>query len=218
MCKVVISHNEKMTEWLKNNGCNSKIINLEIFDYLINDNTITNIRNTDIVFAGNLDKNKSKFIYKLIKNNNLNFSMNLYGPNFESDINNKNIKYCGKYSPEDLVKNVEGKFGLIWDGEELDLCSGYTGEYTKYNNPHKLSLYVVSELPIICWDKMAISKFVNENKIGISIGSLEELNNIDITQEDYSIMVRNVVKIKEKIKNGEFIKTALQRVDDYINS
>ena len=30
----IISHNERMTAWLKEKGCHSKIVNLELFDYL----------------------------------------------------------------------------------------------------------------------------------------------------------------------------------------
>lgn len=214
ICKFVVSHNENMSKWLIDNGCTSKIINIEVFDYLLTSNKkINNNRNTDIVFAGNLDKNKSEFIYKLIEQSNINFTVNLYGSNFDNKMNNEKIKYCGKYSPEELVEVVEGKFGLIWDGKELDCCSGDTGEYTKYNNPHKLSLYIASELPVICWDKMAISKFVKQNKIGLCVSSLDELNNIDIKSEDYDILLKNVINIKNRITNGKYIKSVLEQID-----
>ncbi len=39
--KIVISHNEKMSQWLKDNGCQSPIINMELFDYLCEDNSST---------------------------------------------------------------------------------------------------------------------------------------------------------------------------------
>lgn len=211
----VVSHNKKMTEWLSSKGCISNIVNINIFDYIIKDENVnTNSRNTDIVFAGNLDENKSGFIYKMLSRN-IKYTLNLYGPNFKNEtLNNDKIKYCGKYPPEELINIIEGKFGLIWDGDEVQTCSGDTGEYTKYNNPHKLSLYIACGLPIICWRKMAISQFVEDNKIGIVIDSLEELNYINIKDEEYFSMVKNINYIQAKIKKGEFINIALDKIDN----
>jgi hypothetical protein len=31
--------------------------------------------------------------------------------------------------PEELIKNLQGRYGLVWDGDALDTCSGLTGEY-----------------------------------------------------------------------------------------
>lgn len=212
----IISHNEKMSKWLIKNGCTSNIINLDIFDYLLQDEDRedTNIRKTDIVFAGNLDQKKSKFVYKLAEKE-INYSINLYGPNFEKKVDsNKNIKYCGKFAPEELVQVVEGKFGLIWDGEELDSCSGDMGEYTKYNNPHKMSLYIASGLPIICWNKMAIAEFIIKNKIGIVVESLEELNSLNIGEKEYQVFLENIKVIQHKVKIGEFTKNALNKINN----
>lgn len=219
LCNYIISHNEFMTDWLKENGCKSNIINLKIFDYLLDDKSEDdNIRKTDIVFAGNLDKNKSGFIYKLIKEDNIGFKMNLYGPNFTGECDNRNISYCGKYTADELIKKLEGKFGLIWDGEELELCSGNMGEYTKYNNPHKLSMYVAAGLPIICWSEMAIAKFVVDNKIGRSIKSINELSEVldDINEKEYNEMLNNLKDIRINVRNGYYITKSLSNIENII--
>lgn len=216
----IISHNKKMTKLLVDNGLTSKIVDINIFDYLLDDKiNISNIRKTDIVFAGNLSKKKSGFIYALINNNILKNSINLYGPNFEINKTN-NIKYNGVYSPEELIEKLEGKFGLIWDGQSIDTCSGIFGQYTKYNNPHKTSMYIVSELPIICWNEMAISEFIKENNIGICINSLDEINKIlnNITEEQYKIMLDNVIDLKSKISTGYYTNRALSKVQSLIIS
>lgn len=211
----IISHNESMTKWLREKGIKGKMINIDLFDYLLDNNSeINNTRKTDIVFAGNLDKKKSGFIYDIVKDENINYTINLYGPNFTGEIKNKNIEYKGKYSPEELIKNLEGKFGLIWDGQSTEGCIGEIGEYTKYNNPHKLSMYIAAGLPIICWSKMAIAKFVIENGIGIVIDNIseieKEIKNID--SSDYEEMLTRIENLKSKVSKGVFAREALSKV------
>jgi hypothetical protein len=212
----IISHNESMTKWLRQKGIKEKIININLFDYLLDDTSKSNnTRETDIVFAGNLEKKKSGFVYKIINNEKINYTINLYGPNFISEIKNKNIEYMGKYSPEELIKNLEGKFGLIWDGESIESCIGEIGEYTKYNNPHKLSMYIAAGLPIICWSKMAIAEFVIENGIGIVISNIseigKEIKNIDYS--NYKEMLTKIEELKIKVSKGLFTREALNKIN-----
>lgn len=98
----------------------------------------------------------------------------LYGPNYgleESD----NITYGGVLSPEQVPEVLTKGFGLIWDGNTIETCKGGTGEYLRYNNPHKLSLYLSSGLPVIIWKDAAEAKFVCENGVGYTIDSLREI-------------------------------------------
>lgn len=212
----IISHNESMSNWLIKNGVNKPTYNIDIFDYLLNFKKLEdkNIRKTDIAFAGNLDENKSGFIYKLM-DNNCKFTMNLYGPNFNTKIVNNNIKYKGQFLPEELISKLEGKFGLIWDGDSTEECSGISGQYTKYNNPHKLSMYIAAGLPIICWENMAISKFVRNNKVGICISNLNDINEViySIKDEQYSDMVNNVLEIRERVIDGKYTAIALENIE-----
>ncbi len=208
----LIAHNSIMKEWLVANGCMANIIILELFDYLLeNKFLLENTRETDIAFAGNLEKNKSGFIYNLDEINNL--TINLYGPSYVGT-SNGNIKYQGQFSPEELVSKIEGKFGLIWDGASLNSCEGITGNYTRYNNPHKLSFYIASELPVICWSEMAIAKFVKEENIGICIDNLHELQSklASISTDQYNIYLENVRKVRRKVIDGGYLVSALNRI------
>lgn len=103
---------------------------------------------------------------------------------------------------------------MIWDGNSLKMCEGLYGEYLKYNNPHKLSLYIVSGLPIIVWNKAAIADYIIENNLGITISSLEEIEEkiSNITEKEYKIMKENVLKLQEKIKKGEVLKQILNKI------
>ncbi|UXZ08780.1 hypothetical protein F1B95_08005 [Clostridium perfringens] len=59
--------------------------------------------------------------------------------------------YKKSLSPKEIVEKIEGDFGLIWDGTSINICDGSFGEYTKFNTPHKLSMYIASEIPVIVW-------------------------------------------------------------------
>lgn len=219
----VISHNSTMSKWLRDNGLRKKIIDLEVFDYKIEKDIKKIIKekcnDITIAFAGNLEPNKSNFVYNLDSLDTGKIKFNLYGPNYINIEKNFNdIEYKGVYKPEELTSVLYEDFGLIWDGNSLNSCSGEFGEYTKYNNPHKLSLYIAAGLPVIVWKKAAIAKFVEKYRIGICINSLEEIPGIikNMTENEIENMKVNVNDIKQLVIKGNFIKCALSKVEDEI--
>tara|TARA_R110002020_G_scaffold323714_1_gene539524 strand:- start:54519 stop:54878 length:360 start_codon:yes stop_codon:yes gene_type:complete len=110
-----------------------------------------------------------------------------------------------------VSKNIQGSFGLVWNGNSLNECAGDFGKYLLYNNPHKTSLYLLCGLPVIIWDQAAISDFIREHDLGIFISSLEELDDTlqNLDPELYQQMVRNVAKVRQKLLGGHFLKTAM---------
>lgn len=212
---AIIVHNEKMKDFLIDNGVKTKIIVLELFDYLLN----KEYPNRDyklgksVAFAGNLAK--SEFLQREeIKD--LNIKFNLYGPNFNSkNIKGKNIKYNGSYGPEIIPYEIKGSFGLIWDGISLNECAGSFGNYLKVNNPHKLSLYIAAGVPVITWKKAAIADFIKKYDIGFTVDSLYDIEKIisDMDNKQYETYVQNVKKIQEKVCTGYFTRRALDEVE-----
>lgn len=215
----ILVHTKAMRDLLIQNGISSEIIELEIFDYYTNEisniqsknNASTKEMNT-IVFAGNLEK--SIFLHQLFetfRTNSLKF--NLYGVNTTMSLPDF-ANYKGKFSPEDVSK-IEGYWGLVWDGESIDTCSGFLGNYLKYISPHKTSLYIVAGLPIIIWSHSAMAPFVIKNNIGIVIDSLNQieskLSSIDF--KTYNEMKQNVQRLSTKLKNGSYLKAAIQQAD-----
>lgn len=217
----IISHNKKMSDYLVKNGINRKIFEICIFDYL--NDTKKNIENkknitnyNTIAFAGNLIREKSGFIYKLSDEDLKNFKLSLYGDGINNIDISKKIEYKGKFNSNELPSKFKENFGLIWDGPSIKRCEDILGEYLKYNNPHKISLYIVSELPIIIWKEAALAEFVKNNNIGVLINSITDINKIKINNDDYNIMVNNIRKIKSKVENGEYTKTVIQKALDYL--
>ncbi|HEM55740.1 MAG TPA: hypothetical protein ENO30_03140 [Thermodesulfobium narugense] len=222
----IISHNQRMKKEFIDSGVkNEKIYTLELFDYLI-DNDFQRKRNYNpnkvcVVYAGNLNQWKSKFIYKLdqIANERLTFS--LYGIDFDRTLNPAvNQYFKGVFKPEKLPSILEGDYGLIWDGEVLNTCNRNVGNYLRYNNPHKLSLYIVSYLPVICWHESAVSEIVKREKIGIVIKSLEDLDKqlLLISKDDYEFMRDNVIRLREKITNGFFTSRVISQIMESISA
>lgn len=213
----IISHNSKMTKYLKDNGVVKPIYNLQIFDYLLNKD-IKIKREYDkntIFFAGNLIK--SNFLSKLSDIDNVNF--NIFGVDFDGlddIVKQKNVSYKGAFSPEDLIANIEGGWGLVWDGDSLNTCSGITGNYLKYNNPHKVSMCIVSERPVIVWDKSAMSEYINSKHIGITVSSLYELSDklSKISSDYYELLLNNVKSEKELLINGQILSSIIKNIDN----
>ena len=214
----IIAHNKKMKEKLIE-MCKidkDRTIELEIFDYILDNEIIPKERKKDkpIVIAGNLSKEKAEYL-KYLKNVN-NVTFNLYGKGYQKDEDEKNINYIGAFLPEELINNLDGSFGLVWDGNSIDTCSGPYGEYLKYNNPHKTSLYLTAMLPVIVWKNSAMAEFVENNKVGITIERLEdiEFEIQKLTDEEYSKMIENTKAISEKLKRGEYLRKSIYKISE----
>lgn len=211
---VIIAHNPVMVDYLKQNGYSDKEIrSLNIFDYLIQDTVACRKEGekTEVVIAGNLKREKAGYVYRLNEVEG-EIQFRLYGPNYDGETQGENVKYCGQYKPEELPEKLEGGFGLVWDGDDIENCTGVFGKYMKYNNPHKTSLYLASGLPVIIWEKAAMAKFIEENGLGIAIGNLKEIPRIinNLSEEQYRIMQRNVNDIAFRLSNGEMLRRVLK--------
>ena len=220
LADVLIVHNQKMKNWFIDQGVDEgKLVDLQIFDYLQNElNNKTAVFERSITIAGNLDTTKCGYIGKL---GNLNgVGINLYGPNFDEKLSGySNINYHGSFPVDEIPNKLTKGFGLVWDGNSLNGCQGKSGQYLKYNNPHKLSLYLSSGLPVVIWCGAAEADFVRKYNVGLCVNTLMELQEIfrDLTEDEYGKMSDNVAELKTKLINGEFgrrsIEEACKRVE-----
>lgn len=219
LADVIIVHNDKMKDFFIKKGFpETKLVSLKIFDYLIDSQpSNSNVKfERSISIAGNLDIKKSAYISQLGK---LGVVVNLYGPNFSHLLEKyKEIKYHGSFPASDIPNHLNSGFGLVWDGDSIDSCSGDFGEYLQYNNPHKLSLYLASGIPVVIWDKAAESKFVKENNLGLCVSSLYELQDKlnSITEHEFNEMVDNVEKQTDLLTHGKYTEASILEAEKII--
>lgn len=209
----VIAHNPIMKSVLVEKGLpKHKLVSLEIFDYLI-----PNYQEKDglskgqpIIVAGNLAQEKAGYLYQLPARP----AYNLYGVGFDESRALANETYFGSFLPDELPAALEGGFGLVWDGDSAETCSGVFGEYLRYNNSHKASLYLAAGFPLVVWKQSALSHFVLENGCGIAVESLHDLSQAieQLDDKDYQDLVEKTKYIGKKIRDGFFLTNALNKL------
>lgn len=212
---LVIVHNVQMKQLLTENGLKAEMRCLDLFDYLVPQTVLaciaahTSFPNNkkgynNVAFAGNLGK--SVFLKGIGQLTGVNFR--LYGPGYEIIPAGQNLSWAGTFDADELPAQLEGDFGLIWDGPALDACNGALGNYLRYNNPHKASLYLLAGLPLIAPKGTAIGAFIEANGIGITLNSLFELPDLlsAMDASNYQGMKASLVDLSRQIGTGAFLK------------
>ncbi|MCE1217145.1 beta-1,6-galactofuranosyltransferase [Enterobacter hormaechei] len=206
----VISHNASMNNHLVNIGFSrNKIITLDIFDYLlVGSKPLTNNddKSIGLLIAGNLSQQKAGYLYRW----DMNFSVDLFGIHYNGT--NENLIYHGVFeanNPEVILDLNKRFYGLVWDGDSPMTCEGIYGEYLKYNNPHKASLYLSLGLPIIVWKESALSEFVVREKCGVIIEKLSDLEAFFKNTNDHEQYFKAAKRVGQKISRGYYLEKAL---------
>ena len=210
----VIAHNPIMKSVLVEKGIpEHKLVSLEIFDYLIPNYQEKDGLSKDqpIIVAGNLAQEKAGYLYQLPARP----AYNLYGVGFDESRALANETYFGSFLPDELPAALEGGFGLVWDGDSAETCSGVFGEYLRYNNSHKASLYLASGFPLVVWKQSALSHFVLEKGCGIAVESLHDLPQAieQLDDKDYQDLLVTAKRIGQKIREGFYLTKALRQLN-----
>lgn len=204
----IVSLSQPMTDWLRKQGVQCKISNLGMWDYFTTNFFVNEDNyNHSVCFAGNL--NKSDFLRTYTENQKISCYGTLNNVKLSS-----NLIYKGVFSPEAVSQKIKENFGLIWDGNSSETCSGKAGEYLKYNSPHKTALYLSSGIPVIVWENAAVAEYVKKYNCGILIKSLNEIDIKlkNITQDQYKKLVHNAQFVGKQMRKGMFLQDALENL------
>lgn len=220
-CDYIIASNENMKQWLIKHGMKKPLGALGLFDYhseSFNKNQEQESPNQGqaalphIVYAGALSMRKNSFLVKLTKSLS-NWSLTIAGnkEGLQGIQENPHIKYKGFMPSEEFISYIKADFGLVWDGDSLDTCSGNYGEYLRWNSPHKVSFYLRAGLPIIIWKDAAVAPIIEKEGVGIAINSLTELDTIfkNLSSEDIAKMKFEAKNMAQKLNDGYFLQKAL---------
>ncbi len=220
-CDYVICHNEKMKQYLLSIGYHENVcVCLQIFDYLCPlEMPLQRSKAPSIAIAGNLLRGKSAYVYALLQEN-VGLRLHLYGPNFDSDHIADYVTYHGSIPPEELPSRIEGSFGLVWDGDSTDCCSGKAGAYLRYNNPHKISSFLAAGMPVIVWRESAMARFVTEHNVGVTVDSIARIAPViaQMTETEYEEKQANAQYIGQQLREGAYLVAAIREVERRIQA
>ena len=209
---AVIAANEAMEQWLVGHGLTVRHTAMGLHDYLGEGRPRNRAHNRpwSVTYAGSLNLRKSSFLEKLQREPGVNLF--LYG-NLPPEMAEmaEGATVCGNVAPEEFIENARGDFGLVWDGAQLDACTGPMGEYLRVNTPHKCSFYLRAGLPLIVWSRSAMAAEVTRLGIGIAVDTLEGLGKrLDaVSNAEYETMSRAVASVAEDLAAGRQLRRAL---------
>lgn len=211
----IIVHNDIMKKVLVGQGVPAdKMVSLEIFDYLIPnfEEKTAHQKDQPIIVAGNLNPTKSGYLYDLPEQP----AYNLYGVGYDESRALKNTTYFGSFMPDDLPAALEGSFGLVWDGDSSETCQGSYGNYLRFNNSHKASLYLASGFPVVVWKESALAHFILEKSCGIAVTSLHDLEAVlqNLSEKEYADLSENARRIGKDLREGYYLSSALKKLND----
>ena len=140
---------------------------------------------------------------------NLDYTIFLYGASRPFS-DSAAIVYKGSFIPEE-VEGVDGTWGLVWDGESCDNCSGCYGEYLKIIASHKLSLYIACGKPVIVWSNSAMASFVSKHGIGILVDRLDQVGRA-IRKANYDRICKSVERVSQDFISGKFMLGIIKQI------
>ncbi len=224
----IIASNQNMASWLTAHGMRKPLGALGLFDYRSQSirpqresHSSLKSQTSDpaerhpisVVYAGALSMKKNSFLVELtqvLHSWNLTVIGNKDG--LQGLKENSHVNYKGFMPSEDFIAHANADFGLVWDGDSLDTCSGEYGKYLQWNSPHKVSFYLRAGLPVIIWKEAAVAPIIEKEKAGIAINSLHELGDIlnHLTEKDIQDLRHHAETLAEKLNDGCFLKKALE--------
>lgn len=210
----LIVHNDCMRDYVVKMGVKGEVVSLNVFDYLVAPDVgfvaQPDLCNRSVLLAGGFGPAFAKYVCDLKYITRVQWV--LYGHLYdEVRMGADNVHYLGKFDASHPPVDCGCKFGLVWNGESIDTCSGDIGEYLRFCNNHKLSLFLAMGLPVIVWKEAAVSAFVEKNQVGVTVASLREIPDIleKMPSDDYALLMMNARRIAGELRAGKYTKVAL---------
>lgn len=213
--RYFIVHSDRMKEWVNRNiSVNSTIVTIEFFDFLTKPVTPQSVPSFEIVFAGNLEKSTFLRELYLLEASDPSLHFHLYGAGIAELPLQKNTTWHGIKKPYDLPGRLNGSFGLVWDGDSIDKPAGSLGNYMQYISHHKMSLYILSKLPLIVPATAASAPLIEKYRIGFTVNSLYEIGEKikNLTAAEYYDMQNNMAPLAERISRGQCLGNAIDEI------
>lgn len=207
---VLIVANTNTVSWLKSKGLERPMVEQVAWDFLSDAKPRQQSEPPmSMSFIGALNPERNAFLYSLPNS----IELHLYGNGGDPSKAKGSMTVHGFATPDELISNAKGRYGLIWYGSSTREHIGYIGEYIKYCNPHKLALYMRAGKPIIIWRGSGVADFVEREGIGLTVDNLDNIDDIikNVSEEEYQAMVKNVERIARRMADGSYLSESLSK-------
>lgn len=212
LADAFIVHNPVMGRFFLERGAGRRpVVPLGLFDYLQEEEPKGPPSfSRRVIVAGNLDPEKSGYLKELAGFSGTEFL--LYGMKPDpAIISSSNVEYGGLFPADRPARALQTGLGLVWDGDSGNGCQGPSGEYLRYNDPHKLSLYLSCGLPVVVWEEAATADLVREKGVGICVASLGEMEErvAALTEAEYRKMAALAWETGKELRSGACLTRAV---------
>lgn len=210
-CSAVITHNPAMAKGLAERGVTVPLLSNYAFDYLTEawNQQPQDTFKKELVFAGTLDKSH------YLTDWHFDTPLTVFGRHETINLDPR-VHDRGEMKPDELAFRLPNCFGLAWDSNIPG--GGQYKNYTRFNNPHKISMYLANGLPVVLWKEAGMAPFVEKNGVGITLNSLDELDDTlaALTSEDIDHMLANVQTVRAALRDGYFTRRVLNEMENTI--
>jgi hypothetical protein len=217
----VIASNSVMRQWLLDQGYSHPIGQLGLFDYRSPEwnNSESPSQPVSLVYAGGLAMRKNAFLLQMAQKD-LPYMLHIYGnrDGLPGMKDNEKMVFHPFMPADEFIRTIDAHYGLVWDGDTTDSCTGDFGEYLRYNSPHKASFYLRAGLPLVIWREAAIAPIVEHEGIGLCIDSLENLDEQlrHVTPSQYATMRSHAQRMAQRLNSGSFLMEAIDHAIDEV--
>lgn len=113
-----------------------------------------------------------------------------------------------------VFRMITEDWGLVWDGDSLETCTGRFGNYMRMVFPYKASLYLASNRPLIVWKECGIAQFVEEHHLGITVQTLHDIYDriSSVSDEEKCLILKNVAGYSKDIRMGTERKDMIRKI------
>ena len=207
---MLISHNPRMSKVLREYGATAPIKEIGVFDYLLPtvtpippearhgiDRAVKLSQETD----GDRERSEKKCQDEERKSEGTKGDEKK-GPEAGDR---------GREAHDERTRKRQGRGGRSWDGDSTETCTGFYGKYLAVNNPHKLSLYLASDKPVIIWNKAALASFVTQHGVGFAVDSMREAVQVErtIDKEEYLSMTKRAGELGAQLRGGYYTRRVM---------
>lgn len=140
-----------------------------------------------------------------------------WGPGLDLD-SYPTVDYKGSLPSDELMISLESGFGLVNSFEIIEKSNPGWREYSKWNNPTKLSLYLAAGIPVVVHAESPHAELIKKYNIGLVLNHLNDIDQVlsEMTEENYQQMIKNVKPWSKAIRNGYFMKRSFRLVKEYL--